>query len=291
MGDRSGNTPRRPDTPRGVEPRLRRAADGGWIWRFRVRWTDPASKRRPVEEFDTIHEALDFLAYLRLAKRRGVLEDLGRGAISLTEFFETQYWPKDAQRNLQRNTRKTYLPVWYAHLKPRLGHVQLRKLSPPTIQLLREQMEEDGVGAPTIRRAMAILQAVCRYVLAKGEMTTNPVKEVRKPSVKRSLAVVAIGPGQIEELRRLLIEGYVEMRTGRDGRVRRVEHRPDIRSATLVSLIAYEGLRQEEVLALEDRHAGRGTLLVEQKNVDGEIVTGQKTGRPPRSPALWSPVR
>jgi integrase len=55
--------------------------------------------------------------------------------------------------------------------------------------------------------------------------------------------------------------------------------------------MAYEGLRPEEVLALEDRHAGRGTLLVEQKNVDGEIVTGQKTGRPPRPPALWSPVR
>ena len=290
MADRGSKPPRRPDTPRGVEPRLRRAADG-WTWRFRVRWTDPASGRRPVEEFDTIEEALDFIAYLRLAKRRGVLEDLTRGETTLAEFFENEYWPKDAQRNLQRNTRKTYLPVWYAHLKPRLGHLQLRQLNPPTIQLLREHMEEDGVGAPTIRRSMAILQAVCRYAMAKGQMTTNPVKEVRKPPVKRSLAIVAISPTQIESLRRLLLDGYVELRVGKDGKARRVEHRPDIRSATLVSLIAYEGLRPEEALALEDRHVGKGTLLIEQKDVDGEIVTGQKTGRPPRSPDLWPPVR
>jgi hypothetical protein len=40
----------------------------------------------------------------------------------------------------------------------------------------------------------------------------------------------------------------------------------------LVSLLAYEGLRPEEALALEERHAGRTTLLIEQKNIDGEIV-------------------
>jgi site-specific recombinase XerC len=101
---------------------------------------------------------------------------------------------EDAKRNLALNTRKSYLSVWYAHLRPRLGHVQLRQLTPPTIQTFREQMEEDGVGAPTTKRAMAILQAVCRYALGKGEITTNPVKDVRKPTVRRSRAVVAIGP-------------------------------------------------------------------------------------------------
>jgi hypothetical protein len=78
-----------------------------------------------------VEEALDFLAYLRLAKRRSVLADLTRGESSLTAFFETEYWPKDAQRNLAPNTRKSYLSAWYAHLKPRLGHLQLRQLTPP----------------------------------------------------------------------------------------------------------------------------------------------------------------
>jgi site-specific recombinase XerD len=139
-----------------------------------------------------------------------------------------------------------------AHLRPRLGDLQLRQLTPPTIQTFREQMEEDGVGAPTTKRAMAILQAVCRYALSKGEIATNPVKDVRKPTVRRSRAVVAIGPSQVERLRTLLLEGYVELRDGSDGVARRIEHAPDIASAMLVSLLAYEGLRPEEALALQD---------------------------------------
>ena len=244
-----------------------------------------------MAEFDSVEEALDFLAYLRLARRRGVLADLTRGETSLTDFFETEYWPKDARRNLALNTRKSYLSVWYAHLKPRLGHLQLRQLTPPTIQAFREHMEEDGVGAPTIKRSMAILQAVCRYALGKGEIAANPVKDVRKPTVKRSRAVVAVAPCQVEHLRSLFLEGYQEERVADDGTARPVWHAPDPRSAMLVSLLAYEGLRPEEALALEERHAGRTTLLIEQKNIDGEIVVGQKTGQPPRSPGLWAPVR
>jgi len=152
-------------------------------------------------------------------------------------------------------------------------------------------MEQDGVGTPTTRRAMAILQAVCRYALAKGQMTSNPVKDVRKPTVRRARAVVAVGPGQVERLRTVLLEGYIEIRVGKDGSTRRVEHAADPVSAMLVSLLAYVGLRPEEALALEERHAGRTTLLIEQKNIDGEIEIGQKTGQPPRSPDLWAPVR
>jgi integrase len=220
-----------------------------------------------------------------------VLGELTRGQTTLAEFFESQYWPNDARRNLALNTRKSYLAVWYRHLKPRMGHLQLRQITPPVVQTLREHMEEDAVGPPTIRRAMAILQAVCRYALARGEIAANPVKDVRKPRVRRTRAVVAISPGQVERLRQLLLDGYVETRRASDGSIRRVPHRSDRASATLVALLAYEGLRPEEALALEDRHVGKQTLLVEQKNVDGNIEAGQKTSRPPRSPELWASVR
>ncbi|WP_170179083.1 tyrosine-type recombinase/integrase [Solirubrobacter pauli] len=256
-----------------------------------MRWKEPGTGRRPVEEFDSVDDALDFLAHLRLAKRRGVLADLTRGDTSLAEFFETEYWPKDAKRNLALNTRKSYLSVWYVHLKPRLGHLQMRQLNPPTVQIFREQMEEDGVGTSTTKRAMAILQAVCRYALSKGEIVSNPVKDVRKPTVRRALAVHAIAPAQVETLRTLLLDGYVELRPQADGTAKQVRHAPDPVAAMLVSLLAYEGLRPEEALALEDRHAGKATLLIEQKNIDGQIEAGQKTGKPPRSPALWAPVR
>ena len=61
--------------------------------------------------------------------------------------------------------------------------------------------------------------------------------------------------------------------------------------AALVCLLAYAGPRPQEVLALEWRHVRERTLLFEQKNVDGRIVAGQKTGRPPRTTPLWPALR
>ena len=67
--------------------------------------------------------------------------------------------------------------------------------------------------------------------------------------------------------------------------------RHGLRDATLVSVLAYAGLRPEEALALEYHHVGDSTVLVEQRWVDGEILSGQKTTRPPRFPPLLDALR
>ena len=102
--DADSQPPPRPDTPRGIEPRLRRDAHDGWVWRFRGPLEGPLSGRRLVEEVDSIADALDFQAYLRLAKRRGVLSELTRGQVSLSEFFETSIGPRRRVATL-RSTR------------------------------------------------------------------------------------------------------------------------------------------------------------------------------------------
>src|SRR4051794_37525049 len=119
--------PPKPDTPRGVEPRLRRTPEGDWVWRYRVRWKDPATGRRTVEEVDTIQEALDVLAHLRLAKRRGDFSDLGRGRETLRDFV-TEWWEGYAKANLARSTRKTYATLWNRHGLERVGHLELRQV-------------------------------------------------------------------------------------------------------------------------------------------------------------------
>ena len=42
---------------------------------------------------------------------------------------------------------------------------------------------------------------------------------------------------------------------------------------------------------MEWRHVRERTLLFEQKNINREIVAGQKTGRPPRTTPLWGALR
>jgi integrase len=60
----------------------------------------------------------------------------------------------------------------------------------------------------------------------------------------------------------------------------------------MVSLVAYQGLRTpEELLGLEVKHVRKNTLLVEQRNIDGKIVGGQKVrGFHPRAIDLLEPV-
>jgi len=106
-------------------------------------------------------------------------------------------------------------------------------------------------------------------------MPTNPVKAVKKPPAKRERAVLCLAPSEVEAIRAVLLA------------------RGKLYAATMVSLVAYQGLRvPEELLALECRHVRRNTLLVEQRNIDGRIIGGQKVrGFHPRAIDLLDPVR
>jgi integrase len=292
-----------PPVVRGIENRRHVRRDGTVYWTFRVRYTDPGGKRAG-EEFDTQDDAIDFRAARRLARRHGSLHDYDRGRSTLAEFFVSEYWPKYAAKNLAKNTLPGYASTWNNYLLPLIGSIECRHFDAPAAQQLREDLETaDCVscagagsiparrrgdpprvchscagravpGVPTVRKALAIAQSVCRYAVARGEMRANAVREIEKPVVERQLAIVAISPLQVERLRAELDPG----------------------SALLVSLLAYEAARPEEALALEERHIGKRTLLVEQKNVNGSIVVGLKRRRKGRSrddrhPDLWAPVR
>lgn len=258
-----------PDPIPGVEIRRRRRRDGSPYYVYRVRWKDPATGRRLVETLDSPQDALDFQAHLRLARRRGVLGELDQGRETLTE-FAAEWWDRYARHNLDQATRKTYASIWNRHLLPRVGHLQLRQITPAVVGQLKSDLQGDHVGPATIRKAMSLLQAMLREAVAWDRLRLNPVKQVRKPRAPRQRAVVALSPAQVETLRAAM---------------------PSFRDQAIVSVLAYAGLRPEDMLALEVRHVGRAALLIEQKNVDGRIVAGQKTDRPPRSIDLLAPLR
>ncbi len=107
---------------------------------------------------------------------------------------------------------------------------------------------------------MVLLQAMFTVAIEWGEADSNPVTAVRKPKQGPRRAVVPIAPEGVERLRREFLD------------------EDDLRSATLVSVMAYAGLRPGEALALEARHIRESTILVEQAVSDGRLKR-QKTGR------------
>lgn len=253
----------------GIENRKRRRRDGTIHWTFRVRWIDPVTKERVGEEFDRQSDAIDFQATLRLARRGGALAELSAGRETLAEFAE-HWWVTYAAVTLSRSTLPSYSVIWNRHILPRIGHLQLRAITPGVITRLRTDLEQAAVGAPTIRKGMSMLQAILRRAVEEDRLRTNPALQVRKPATARSRAVRPLPPASVEALRASV----------------------QPHDAALLSVLAYAGLRPEEALALEWRHVRKGTLLIEQKNVDGEVLPGQKVdGKPPRTVDLLAALR
>jgi len=253
-----------------IQRRERRRRDGTTYTVWRVRWHDAAGQERN-RTFDRHDDAETFEAKIRLAKRAGDLAPLDAGRETLAD-FAAEWWELYAKPNLELSTRKNYAVLWNKHVLPRLGSVRLRELTPGVVVRFRTDLETGGVRPPTVRKVLVMLQSMLRAAVEWERIGSNPVKPVRKPSVKTQRVVRPLPPIGVERLRAWLLE-----------------HR-DLRDATLVSLLAYAGVRPQEALALRWRNVRDRTLVVEEAVAYGQLK-GQKTGRPPRVVHLLAPLR
>lgn len=268
--------------------RTRRTDAGRPATRRRVQWrvvwceSGRGSAQRQ-RSFDRKRDAEDLDREIKRRKRLGELalwEHRNRTVRELAREWCAKY----AVPNLAEHTLDGYEPVLTKHVVVRMGDHRVGEVTPEVADL-RAQLERAGVGRHTVRISLVGLQAMFRQAVAWGWVPTNPVKTVPKPSAKRERAVVCLAPTQVEAIRAALID------------------QDRLYAATLVNLVAYQGLRvPEEVLALEVRHVRQNTLLVEQRNIKGKIVGGQKVcGFHPRaidwssrrdvtSASTWSPA-
>jgi integrase len=106
------------------------------------------------------------------------------------------------------------------------------------IESFQAELRQEGVGEPTILKTLTLLQGMLRRAVVWGRIPSNPVAPIRKPAQKRARAVRPIAPATVEEIRRLFLD------------------RRRLRDATLVSVLAYAGLRPGEALALRGATSG-----------------------------------
>ncbi len=192
------------------------------------------------------------------------------------EELAKEWWRRHVVPNLAEWTRRGYKPLLANHVQPRLGFYKLREITPEVIADFRADLESAGAGRHAVRVSMVMLQSMFKHAIRwRWVPGPNPVQQVEKPSGRRERAIVCLAPVQVEAIRTWLLE------------------HEKLYAATMVSVIAYQGLRApEELLAVEVRHVRARTLLVEQRNIDGEIVGGQKVrGFHPRAVDLLEPVK
>lgn len=151
--------------------------------------------------------------------------------------------------------------------------MRLSAITPEVVERYRAELEADGVGQPTVHRALVVLQGVLRRAVEWRRIGHNPVKGVQKPKVRRHRQVRPLSPTTVEQLRAVAAQ--------------RRKH--GARDAALIGLLAYAGLRPQEAQALRWGDIRERTLLVE-KAADGQGgVQATKTGQA-RTVRLLAPL-
>jgi integrase len=242
----------------------------GYIFRW---WDGPVYRQAT---FDTKREKDDFVAEVRRRRRLGLslsfeLEE----DVTLAVCFR-EYWRLQALPHLEKGTRQNYERAWLKWIKPNLGDWPLKAITAKVItRQLMAPIRAAGAGDPTVLYVLAVLQSVMAFAVTDERIAENPVRSVRKPARAVERDVPPVPPLLVERIRVLMLA-----RSTTNG----------VRDALMVTLIAYEGLRPEEVLALKVEDVGE-KLRIRRKNVDGELLTYTKNRRKRSVPFTAAVVR
>jgi integrase len=234
---------------------------GEVVWR--VRWRQHGRNR--ARTFSTRRDAADFDAEVRRQRRAGSLAALDAGIETLGEYV-TGAWVDTHASTLAPKTRLHYASLYDHHLRPYLAAIPLRDISPETIGRWQADRLAAGAGPVAVRHAMDLLGSVLEHAFVSGRIPENPVRRVKKARLPRRNEVQALAPTTIEAMRSAL----------------------GMRDATLISVLAYAGLRPGEALGLRWGDIRERTILIQRSVSLGE-ETDTKT-RQHRTVRLLAPL-
>ena len=238
---------------------VRKRPDTG---RYEVRWREAGNRKS--KSFVRKGDADTFADATNTRLQLGGI-DPSAGAMTVAEFVE-EYWRTYAVPNLSERTRTAYKGVWTRHLRGRIGNLRLREVTPAVVEDLRTELDQAGVGDPTIIKALGFLQGVFKRAVVRGKVIANPVREVDKPRQVGVRRAVPLAPETVEAIRAYMLAPPSKL----DRRGRRVPPRPMAlrqMDSMLLTLLAYVGLRPEEAINAEVEHVNGTKLYVPARKV------------------------
>lgn len=236
--------------------------NGPDVWR--VRWRDPNGENR-AHVVGSKADAVAYDAEIKRRKRLGDLASLDAGKQTLAD-FAGEWWELYAKTHLARSTQELYASLLDGHIMPMLGPMPLREITPEAIERWKQQRLRDGAGPAVLAKAFTLLGSILARAAEWGRIPSNPARVVRKPPGQPSKTVRPLAPATVERIRDAL----------------------SIRDATLVSVLAYAGLRPQEALALTWGDIRERTLLIDKAAAHGQ-VKATKTGHT-RTVRLLAPL-
>jgi integrase len=124
----------------------------------------------------------------------------------------------------------------------------MREITPEVIGRWQADRLTAGAGPIAVRHAMDLLGSILEHAFVGGHISANPARRVKKARAPRREEVQPLSPGRIEAMRAAL----------------------GARDATLISVLAYAGLRPGEALGLRWGDVREQTLLIQRAISLGE---------------------
>lgn len=208
----------------------------GVVWR--VRWRDAKGDAR-AKVLGRKRDAEVFDAEIKRRRRTGELAAMDGGRETLDDYVAGT-WARAHAAHLAPRTRASYSSTYDRHISPRLGGMELRKIDPEVVATFQGDLIAEGTGPHAIQKAMTLLGAILQRAAESKRILYNPQRAVRKAKLPKSPEVRPLAPSKVELLRSVCNQ----------------------RDATIVSVLAYAGLRPGELRILCWRDIGERTLLV-----------------------------
>jgi integrase len=261
-----GKTKSRANGDGDVFPRKNKA---GKITSYRGAYVGPDGKRRYVSG-KTKEEARRNLRKARGDTERGLVFDADN--LKLGEYLDR--WLSDSVSDtVKATTFERYEQITRLHLKPVLGRVKLKALTPAHVRGLYREKLEAGSSARTVRYIHTTLHKALKQAVMDGLIPHNATESVKPPQQTRE----EVRPLTPEQAKLLL----------------QVAHEAEDRLEALYVLAINTGLRQGELLGLkwDDVDLEDGSLQVRRTltvTKDGPVFTTPKTTGSRRSVKLTS---
>lgn len=245
---------------------------------WQVRYRDHTGAQRS-EQFTAKADAEAFRVKVERAAQTGRLDLLQGEKQTLAEigllFFKAH------KGDWALATAKAKVSAWNAHIDDHdIASMPVGRIRKSHVLAFKADLIEAGVGPGAVRKALEVVSQVLDFAADDDLIAANPARGVKRPSALRAGDVPVIAPEGVEAIRAAL------------GTLRRDADGPSAEiDALAVSIMAYAGLRPQEVRALRWRHVGHSLRVEFAADEDGNLKRLKGTSGKARSVPICAALR
>ena len=145
-------------------------------YRARVRWIDPATKRRKSKSQACSSEraALDLIEAIRRIAQAGIDPETASMTLAI---YGDSVMPL-ALRGLEGKTLDPYLAGWRKQVVPALGHLPLRMITNGAVDRVVHGWIAEECSRSTVKNSLAVLIRIMEQAVRDGILDRNPARVI-----------------------------------------------------------------------------------------------------------------